>query len=171
MFFKTCLMEVAGFLFCFGTSAQVLDIDEKNPVVENGFEYGYVIKNEQVKSAKGEEYSRYEITVQITNKSNCTKIYADKKAVLSFDAPNLLATFHCRNANGKRFTSKSSSIKARDFYIIIKKKTEEKETTESVKAGYIFRNGEILRDNIILLVPKGEKPQIQCIPNNLTELQ
>ena len=61
-------------------------------------------------------------------------------------------------------------MKALDFYISIKKTIHGKETTEAVKAGYIFRNGETLKDNIIVLVPKGERPKIQCVPNILPEL-
>jgi hypothetical protein len=45
-----------------------------------------------------------------------------------------------------------------------------KEVTKAVKAGYIFRNGETLKTNIIVLVPKGERPVIQCTVNNLPEL-
>ena len=45
-----------------------------------------------------------------------------------------------------------------------------KEVTRTVKAGYIFRNGETLKTNIIVLVPKGERPVIQCTVNNLPEL-
>jgi hypothetical protein len=171
MFIKTCFASLLIFISV-NSFAQVLDVDEKSPVLENGFEYGYIIKNEQIKSAGGEEYSRFELTFYITNKSGCTKIYKEKTALFSFESPNLLATFNCRNANGKRLTSKSSQVKARDFYITVKRKAtdKEKETTESVKAGYIFRNGETVKDNVIVLVPKGEKPQIQCSVNMLDEM-
>ncbi len=169
MFFKTRFTFLTAILSSLGGYAQVLDIDEKKPAMENGFEYGYIINNEQLKMAKGEEYSRYEITLYITNKSNCTKMYADKTSLLSFESPNLLATFNCRNANGKRFTSKNGTIKARDFYVKVKQIINGKETTETVKAGYTFRNGETQKDNIIVLVPKGERPQIQCTPNTLPE--
>lgn len=171
MFIKTCFTAFVLLLSC-NSFAQLLEVEEKTPAVENGFEYGYIIKNEQLKSAGGEEYSRYELTFYITNKSGCTKIYKDKTSLFSYESPNLLATFNCRNANGKRLTSKSGQVKARDFYITVKRKAtdKEKETTESVKAGYIFRNGETLKDNVIVLVPKGEKPQVQCAVNEPDEI-
>lgn len=171
MFIKTCFASLLIFIAC-NSFAQVLDIEEKKPVIENGFEYGYIIKNEQLKSAGGEEYSRYELTFYITNKSGCTKIYKEKTSLFSYDPSNLLATFNCRNANGKRLTSKSGQVKARDFYITVKHKAtdKEKESTESVKAGYIFRNGETINNNVIVLVPKGEKPSIQCAVNMLDEM-
>jgi len=169
MFIKTCFTAVVVFLSVV-CHAQAFDVDEKTPVLENGFEYGYIIRNEQIKEAGGEEYSRYELTLYVINKSGCTKIYKDKTSLFSYESPNLLATFNCRNANGKRLTSKSSQVKAREFYVDVKLKVNNKETTERGKAGYIFRNGETLRDNIIVLVPKGEKPQIQCVANLPEEL-
>ncbi len=166
------LSTLIGLLFFNISIAQVVDLDEKTPVTLDGFEYGYIIKNEQVKSAGGEEYSRFELTLFITNKSGCTRMYKDKSGAFSYGAPNLLATFQIRNANGKRLTSKSSDLRARDFYITVKRKAteKEKESSESVKAGYIFRNGETVRGNIIVLVPKGEKPEVQCITNSPEEL-
>ena len=46
-----------------------------------------------------------------------------------------------------------------------------KEVTRSVKAGYIFRNSETLKTNIIVLVPMGERPRISFTSNNLPELR
>ena len=136
----------------------------------DGIEYGYYIKNEQAKAVKDEEYSRFEITIYTTNKSGCTKIYSERISVLSSEPSNLLAGFNCTNANGKRLTAKSGAVKARDFYLNAKLQENGKEITKAVKAGYIFRNGETLKTNIIVLVPKGERPVIQCTPNNLPEL-
>ena len=169
MFIKTCFASVAFFL-SFSAAAQTFDIEEKTPYTDNGFEYGFIVKNEQIKKAGDEEYSRYEITFFISNKSGCNKIYEEKVSSYSYDNPNLLATFNCRNANGKRFTSKSGSVKAKELYINVKKKEGDKDVTERVKAGYIFRNGETLRDNVIVIVPKGERPQIQCSVNSPQEL-
>ena len=152
--------------------AQIIDLQEKQPTTENGIEYGYIIKNEQIKSNKGEEYSRYEITLYATNKSGCSKLYADKKYILSSnDNPNLIATFNCTNANGKRLTAKSGTVKAKDFYVSVTVKENGKDVNQNVKAGYFFRNNETIKDNIIVLVPKGERPIIQCTINNLPELQ
>jgi hypothetical protein len=150
--------------------AQITDLEEKKPETINGIEYGYFIKNEQVKNVKDEEYSRFEITLYATNKSGCTKLYAEKVSVLSSETPNLIVSFNCTNANGKRLTAKSGTVKARDFYVNAKVQENGKEVTKAVKAGYIFRNGETLKNNIIVLVPKGERPVMQCTVNNLPEL-
>ena len=158
-------------LFCNAVAfAQANDIDEKKPATVNGIEYGYYIKNEQTKSVKDEEYGRFEITLYATNKSGRTKLFADRTTISSSESLNLIASFNCTNANGKRLTAKSGTVKAREFYVNAKVQENGKDVTKSVKAGYIFRNGETLKTNIIVLVPKGERPVIQCTISNLLEL-
>ena len=171
MFSKNSFLTLLFLISGVSGFSQLLDLEEKKSVMNNGMEYGYIIKNEQVKTTKGEEYGRFEITLYISNKSGCTKIYADKSNFLSSESPNLLATFNCNNANGKRLTSKTGTVKARDFYIPVKLTENGKEITQTVKAGYVFRNGETLKANIIVLVPKEARPVIQCTVNSLSELQ
>lgn len=149
---------------------QITDLEEKKPETIDGIEYGYFIKNEQIKNVKDEAYSRFEITLYASNKSGCTKIYAERVSSQSSQLANLIAGFNCVNANGKRLTAKSGTVKARDFYVNVKIQEAGKEITKAVKAGYIFRNGETLKTNIIVLVPKDERPVIQCTVNNLPEL-
>jgi ATP-dependent protease Clp ATPase subunit len=165
MFYKNCFIS---FSFCFLSlisAAQVMDVDDKKPATLNGIEYGYIIKNEQIKSASNEEFSRFEITLYATNKSGCTKLYADR---ISQDGkPNVIATFYCNNANGKRLTAKGGDVSAKEFDVPVKVNDK----TTNIKAGYIFRNGETVRNNIIVLIPKGDKPAMQCTVNYLPELQ
>ena len=175
MFSKTSFLlpiAVLGF-----SCAVAQSLEENRPTTLDGIEYGYTIRNEQTKTAKGEEYARFEITLYATNKSGCTKLYADRVALLSEETANLIATYYCSNANGKRLTAKSGMVKARDFYVNAKL-TEEvkdskvgKEVIRSVKAGYIFRNGETLKNNIIVLVPLRDRPQIKLTTNYLPELR
>ena len=163
-FFTTCLFFSDAF-------AQGSNLEEKTPLVVDGFEYGYSIRNEQVKTTKNEEFARFELTFYVTNKSGCTKLYADHVAFLSDETANLIATFNCSNANGKRLTSKIGLVKARDFYVNAKVTIAGKDATQSVKAGFIFRNGETLKNNVIVLLPQGERPQISFTTNNLPELR
>jgi len=170
MFSKTYFLLLIMLLAWGTTQAQLTDLEEKKPATIDGIEYGYIIKNEQTKNAKGEEYGRFEITLYATNKTGCTRLFADRSYSYSSDA-NLLATFNCVNANGKRLTAKSGTVKARDFSVNVKVKEGDKDVTRLTKAGYIFRNGETLRTNIIVLVPLNEKPVINFSPNLLPELQ
>ena len=171
MFRRTSFLLILLFIGCTKVFSQSNDLEEKKPLLINGVEYGYIIKNEQTKEAKGGEYSRYEITLYAINKSGCTKLYANRITLLATEDPNLLVTFNCSNANGKRLTAKSGSVKAREFYVNAKVTEAGKETTQSVKAGYIFRNGETLKTNIIVLVPLGERPVMNCNLNSLPDLQ
>ncbi len=171
MFYKTSFL-LLPMLVCFSAAiAQSTNLDENKPAVIDGIEYGYIIKNEQSKTAKGEEYGRFEITLYATNKSGCTKLYANRIGLLSDESPNLIATYNCTNANGKRFTAKSGTVKARDFYVNAKVTENGKEISQSVKAGFIFRNGETVKTNIIVLVSKDSRPVMNCTVNYLSELQ
>jgi hypothetical protein len=173
MSIKKCISIalLVGSFFTNAANAQIIELEEKQTVSENGFEYGYLIKNEQSKTVKGDEYSRYEITLFITNKTGCTKLIADKeKFSISDIDPNKLAIFECLNATGKRFTSKKASVDAKDYFVRAKIKIGDKEETKSVKVGYIFRNGESLRNNIVVIVPLNERPKISCSINSLQEL-
>lgn len=159
------------FLQVFSANAQVTELEEKKPQTLNGTEFGYYIRNEQEKTVKDEEYSRFEITFYAVNKSGCSKIFLDRGNILSSSgASSMLASFSCVNANGKRFTSKGGTVKVKEFYVNVKVRENDKDVTRSAKAGYIFRNGETISSNIIVLVPKGERPKVQCMVNNLTEL-
>jgi len=171
MFCKTYFLLTSVFMVCSSASAQLADIEEKKPVTINGVEYGYIIKNEQTKTNKGEEYARFEVTLYATNKSGCTKLFGERSSSYSTDDPNLLVTFNCTNANGKRLTAKSGTIKAKDFNVNAKVKEGDKEVNRWVKAGYMFRNGETLKTNIIVLVPLNQRPIINCSLNYLPELQ
>lgn len=166
----TLLLSLQFFIinFCLG---QILSLEEKKPVLENGIEYGFSIKNEQIKVNKGEEYSRYEITLYATNKTGCSKLYADRRSILAgTEEPNLIATFTCNNANGKRLTAKAGKVNAREFYISANVTENGKEVYKTVKAGFIFRNNETIKNNITVLVPKGERPIVECTANVPQEL-
>jgi hypothetical protein len=171
MSFKSTFFALIFLVTISTVSAQVINLEENKPVVQNGIEYGFTIRNEQVKSAKGEDYSRFEVTFYATNTSGCTRLYASRQSLNSDDNANLIATYFCSNANGKRLTAKGGTVKARDFLVNAKISEGGKEIIQSVKAGYIFRNGETLKNNVIVLVPKGERPVISCTPNYLPELQ
>ena len=140
---------------------------EKSPANVNGVEYGYIVKNEQTKSASKEEFSRFEITLYATNKSGCTKLYADRPQDASGVNINTLVTFTCTNANGKRLTAKNGKLNVKDFNV----RARVNGVDVQVKAGYIFRNGETIRNSIIVLVPLNEKPVFQAMVEYLPELQ
>ena len=102
MFYKTSFLLLPMLLCLSAAFAQVVNLDENKPTAIDGIEYGYIVKNEQSKTAKGEEYSRFEITLYATNRSGCTKLYSNRTAFLSDESPNLISTYNCTNANGEK---------------------------------------------------------------------
>lgn len=155
--------------FPFAMQAQVISLEEGKPAIINGISYGYLISNEQVKSAGGEEYSRFEVTLYATNQSGCIRLYADgAERPLSAPAANIFATFQCVNANGKRLTAKQGTVKLRDLYLSVRTGAG---VRQSVKAGYIFSDGETIKATIIVLVPDNERPQFNCTLSNPVEIR
>ena len=170
-YFKLATVFIPFFFLIGGNAnAQITKLEENTPVISNNIEYGYVIKNVQQKNIKDDSYSRYEVTIYASNKSGCTKLYADRVPSSITDQVNLLATFDIINANGRRLTAKSVKITVPEFYVTVKVDENGKEITKQTKAGYILRNGESIRTSIIVLVPLGEKPNITVAPNFITEL-
>lgn len=153
------------------SKAQTFELEEKKAVQQNGIEYGYYITNEQNKVVKGDDYTRYEVTIYITNNTGCTKLYRNNfKTMITDNVGNKLALFNCTNATGKRLTVKNANIEAREFIVATKVTINNKEETKNAKVGYIFRNGETLQRNIIFIVPKNETPKIICSINTPEEM-
>lgn len=167
MYPKTLFALLAFFVMTGSAFAQRLTLEENKNVSENGFQYEFLVKNEQLKEAGNDTFSRYEIRFTITNLSGCSKFYKDSEGFFSSADKSLLATFYCLNANGKRFTSKSAKINCREWNINVKKRVNDKDVYELVKAGYAFRNQQTLIADVIVLVPRGERPRIECLVNRL----
>jgi hypothetical protein len=154
------------FLSNFGNAQASFDIDEGKPYLQNGLEYGFEIRNERKKELKKEDYSRYEITAYVTNKSGCTKLMFPNKTLLGNDYQDVMADFDCLNATGKRLTAKSAKVRAKDFnapYTYTTKGTDGKDIRNSttVKVGNMLRNGETVTNNFIVIVPDGERPHMK----------
>jgi hypothetical protein len=170
------ILAIAGLLaLSLGTRAQQsVDLTDGEPETLNGIEYGFNIRNERTKEVKDENYSRYEVTVYITNRSGCTRLMFPKQTVFGPEDQNLLAQFDCLNATGKRMTSKSSTLRARSFTIPYTTQVKNAEgklvsNTVQVPAGHALRNGETVQENFIVIVPMGEKPRVKVRVRELVE--
>lgn len=163
-----CLLLLAGLSLSFSSKAQpAYDITDKEPAQFNGVEYGYSIRNETRKDmgSKG-TFQRYELTVYVTNKSGCTKLFFPRPTTFGLQNQDLLANFDCVNATGARLTSKTATVRARPFlvpYSTSSKNAEGKEVinTVQVQAGHILDNGETVANHIIVIVPEGELPRMR----------
>ena len=142
------------------------DIDLGKPYVLNGIEYGYEIRNERKKEVRKEDFSRFEITAYIINKSGCTKLLFPNKTFFGIDYQDVMADFDCLNATGKRLTSKSAKVRAKDFYAPYTYTTKGADGKDfknnvTVKVGNMLRNGETITNNFVVIVPDGERPMMK----------
>jgi hypothetical protein len=163
---KQLLLVIILFIACSSFAQQIVDLEENTPYESNGFEYGYYISNEQSKEVKGDDYERYEVSLYITNKSGCIKVIPIKTTSENKTTGDEVAVveFSCKNATGKRLTSKTGKINAKPLYSQVKLYDESQSKYKFVNAqvGYAVRNGETLTTKIIVIVPKGEKPKMSC---------
>ena len=161
-------------------SQQVVNLEEGKPYVYNGLEYGYYITNEQSKEAKGEDYERYEINLTVTNNSGCLKLiplktgWSGSTGSTSSQDDVMIAEFNCTNATGKRLTSKKGTVSAKPWYSNVRipdESAKDKYRTINAQAGYAVRTGQTTANRIIVIVPKGERPKLNCRIIYLPELQ
>ncbi|RYU97526.1 ABC transporter permease [Emticicia agri] len=166
----TALFSLSLFL---SKAQTAIDIEEGKTVASNGIEYSYAITNERTEDT----YSRYEVTIKAQNKSGCQLIYLKNDNITNiFDGdPSVIARFECLNATGKRLTSKGANLKARPFTIPYNQpeKTADGKTTfraVRVQGGFLLKNGSSVSNDLIVIVPKGERPRFKISIQNFSEL-
>lgn len=144
-------------------------LKENEPTMINGIELSFRINKESTKKAGGDEYSRYVLEFYAINKSDCSKniYYRNDVSYSGSSTDNLIATFYVRNANGKRFTSRDAKVNAKDWWVRVKVTEKDSNGKDVVRlrnmqAGYIFRRGDQLKNQITVLVPKGEQPNVEA---------
>lgn len=164
------IVLLIGFYFIALTpfAQQSQSLKDNEPQTINGIELGFRINKESAKKAGDDEYSRYVLEVYAINKSECSKYfyYRNDGSYSSINTDNLVATFYVRNANGKRFTSREAKLNAKDWWVrvrVTEKDTNGKDVTRlrDMPAGYVFKRGDQLRNQITVLVPKGEQPAVE----------
>ncbi|MDP4263085.1 MAG: ABC transporter permease [Bacteroidota bacterium] len=176
---KSAFLLAVLFLGKIGQAQQVVDLEEGKPYSYNGLEYGYYISNESSKEVKGEDYERYEINLTVTNTSGCLKLIPFKAGWNSSGSTSsednfMIAEFNCTNATGKRLTAKKGTVSAKPWYSNVRipdESVKDKYKTINAQVGYALRNGQAATSRIIVLVPKGERPKLNCRVVYLPEVQ
>lgn len=178
-------MLKTAFILCFIAAGfivygqQVTNLEENNGYSSNGLEYGYYITNEASKEVKGEDYDRYEVNLYVANKSGCIKIIPFKSGWGSSGSASssddvMIAEFNCTNATGKRLTAKKGTVSAKPWYTNVRvpdQNAKDKYITVNAQVGYALRNGQTLTNKIIVIVPKGERPKLNCRMGYLPDIQ
>lgn len=159
------VMLIAASSYAKGQQAKA--ITEETPLVVDGIEYGYSIKNAGTKEVSNKDFSRYEVTLYATNKSECSRIvlFGQSLSLLESDFKTL-AKFDCINATGARLTSKTGEVNAKPMFVTARVSTKDdkgKSIVESqkVQIGYYLGVGESAEENVIFIVPLNAKPEIK----------
>lgn len=161
------------FLFHSAHSQQIVDLQENTPYSFNGLEYGYYITNEASKEVKGEDYARYEVTLYVSNKSNCIKLIPFPNNPEQTSEQITIGEFSCRNATGKRLTSKGGTIAAKPWFTNVRIEEPGPQTRYRfirAQVGFAIRSGQTITNKIIVIVPKGERPNFSCRPIYFPEI-
>ena len=143
-------------------------ITEETPLLADGIEYGYSIKNAGTREVNNKDFSRYEVTLYATNKSTCSRIVLYGQSMSLFESDmKTLAKFDCINATGAKLTSKSGEVSAKPMYVNARVTTrDEKGKTvienQKVQVGYYIGVGETVEQNVIFIVPLNSKPDIKA---------
>jgi hypothetical protein len=162
------LLSTAALLFIsiLSNAQNVLELTEDKPSASNGIEYSYTVRNERTEDT----YSRYEVTIMAQNKGGCMLIYFKKagdelNSIFEGD-PSAIARFECTNATGKRLTSKGANVKAKAFKVPY----TQNGTTIQVEGGYLLKNNGKVSNDLIVIVPKGERPKFKVRTQEFAEL-
>ena len=170
---KFLLLLIVFFSFRFPKAQQVIDLQENTPYEQKGLLYGYYITNETSKEVKGEDYDRFELVMYVTNKSGAMKIIPFTISGSNVtDDEAVIADFNCKNATGKRLTSKSAQVKVKPWMTQVKITDEAhpaKYKIVNAQAGFALLNNQTASTKIIVIVPKAQRPQVTCRPAYLPE--
>ncbi len=164
---KKIFTTIIGFLLAWNAQGQsAIDLSEDKPTLSNGMEFSFTVRNERNEEA----YSRYEVSVTARNKSGCMLIYFKKageelNSIFEGD-PSAIARFECVNATGKRLTSKGANVKAKPFFVPYTNNG----TTTKVEGGYLLKNGSGVSADLIVIVPKGERPRFKVRPQDFVDI-
>jgi hypothetical protein len=177
---KIYCLSVFLLLLLSASAQQVVDLKEGTPYESNGIEYGFYITNEGSKEVKGDDYERYEVNLYVTNKSGCLKLipfkngWTGNNSGSNSDDGVMIAEFNCTNATGKRMTAKKGTVSAKAFYTNVRipdETAKDKYRTVNALIGYALRNGQTITNKIIVILPKGERPKMNCRTVYIQEMQ
>jgi hypothetical protein len=164
---KTVILMLFLAIFSTASAQQTKAITEEAPLVAEGMEYGYSIKNVSTKEVNDKEFSRYEVTLYATNKSECSRVVLFGQSLAASDINmNVLANFDCINATGQRLTSKSGTVTAKPMYVNARVNTRDAQgkslsENQKVQIGYYIGTGETVENSVIFLVPLNAKPEVK----------
>ncbi|WP_041952128.1 hypothetical protein [Spirosoma spitsbergense] len=167
---SVCLLLLLSVGLVFPSIAQsIYEIPGNKPVEIDGIEYGYSVRNECTKDFINlGTFKRYELIVYVTNRSGNSKVFNPRQTSFGTRDQDLLAHFDCLNATGAKLTSKTIAVRARPASTPYEASAKSSpgdvvaaKTTDSLPVGHLLEKGETITNNIIVIVPDGESPQMR----------
>ena len=164
---KNLLMLVLLAVSSITYAQQSKAITEESPFAVDGMEYGYSIRNSNVREVSNKDFSRYEVTLYASNKSECSRIVLFGQSMNQFESDiSTLARFDCVNATGARLTSKSGNVNAKPMFVNARVNTRDEKgksmmENQKVQVGYFVGAGETVEATVIFIVPLNATPDIK----------
>jgi len=173
---RTLFFITLFFALSFGAKAQAaFPLMEGETQLKNGIEVSYRIMNHRERSIgrKG-DFERYEVAVVFRNVSGegiNVRFNGGETDEQLNKQQYRIARAECLNATGYRMTSKFLEVFPEEhLYRITHYVQEEDEDgkrkivkrTENLTVGYHFTVGEVREVRMVVIVPEGEKPVLQC---------
>lgn len=164
---KIVFILFLGVLTSMTRAQQAKSITEETPLLSDGIEYGYSIRNASSREVSNKDFSRYEVTLYATNKSECSRVVFFGQSLTQSESENrILARFDCVNATGARLTSKTGEVNAKPMFVTARVTTKDDKgktaiENQKVQVGYYIGVGETVEENLIFIVPLNSKPDIK----------
>lgn len=169
---KNLFFAAGAFLWAVSAFAQESKMMQDGETMEyNGLRVGYRITNISTREVGKETFDRYTITAFVTNFSPCEvgiRLTGNERPGFVKDQMLRLATFDCLNATGARLTSRSADITLRNDPIFFTHRYQvrlpdgrSEMRSENLIVGYMLQRNRTRETDFIVLVPRGEKPQIR----------
>ncbi|GAB4399777.1 MAG: hypothetical protein OHK0053_20540 [Microscillaceae bacterium] len=139
---------------------------------QNGLAVAYRILNQREQEVKNKgTYDRFEVRLEVSNNGsfNLSRLLSEYRQDNTRINPPVVVEVICRNATGYRLTSTNSTFKMDTRYLDYKTKInpqgkdddEANWRTTRIPIGYFWEVGQRKTDDLIFIVPKGEKPQLE----------
>jgi hypothetical protein len=158
-----------SFLFlsmAFASKLNAQQIKDGQTVDLNGVAVTFTITNKETIDIKGQSFDRYKVVASAKNNSGKSfnlrlTTYPD----LSSLGRNKIAELNCLNATGARLTSKKLDLNMKAQIINVNYPTKDKDgkyitAILPVTGSYYFDAGQVIENDGIFIVPKGEIPNV-----------
>lgn len=161
---NSILLFVFLVVISLGNFVHAQKISDGQTLDVNGMSITFNITNKESIEVGGKSFDRYKVSASVKNTSD--KSYNIRLSSFPQIVSNIgLVELYCINATGAKLTSKKIELKMKAQMINVTYSAYDKsgKFTSSiipVTGSYYFDSGDTISDNVIFIVPQGEKPDV-----------